>query len=92
MLGLNSSCNSLAYWKEIVREIYERLLEVEWILLFHNHCISPYYGKCLENLWILAKSIPYIYFHTSIVKIPFHTIWIVNFFLVFMRTLLYVNC
>ena len=25
---------------------------------FHTNCIFQYNGNCLENLWILAKSVP----------------------------------
>ena len=31
------------------RKLYALLLEIEWILIFHNHSIFTYHRKCLKK-------------------------------------------
>ena len=48
------------HWKKLkflVWKLFKPLLEVKWILIFHNNCIFPYHGKCVEIPGILERSI-----------------------------------
>ena len=50
--------HTIEFSKSLMRKLYGLVLEVERILIFHNNCVFPYYGKCLANPWIVTKSIP----------------------------------
>jgi hypothetical protein len=54
-----------------LREPARRLLEIEWILVIHNHCIFPYNGYSMGIVWI------YYGFSGAIANF---VVWISHFF------------
>ena len=50
--SLSSGLSSILEWTFIGNGMYGPLLEIERILIIHNNCIFPYYGYCIEIVWI----------------------------------------
>ena len=52
-------------------------------LIFHNNCIVPYGGKCLDNLLILPQAIPW---NSEINSVDIYILWISKIFQVCRNT------